>query len=241
MNSFNNIVEQINSFVSALKRIYSQQGQIGKILIPGLFLLGFCCLCSILSSLLPFRNSPDPVPSSNVLPSQEIGATPTALFNFGTVTFAPFPTFPTPTSFPTLTVLPTETQTPTELSPTASLPTATGTLLPTVLPTVTSPPATATNSGTVLIITVNKPTEYVDIQNFNNAPVDLSGWRLVSETGNQSCPLRGVLQPNEVLRVWARKGDPGLSCGFSFNIWNDNQADPAVLYNAQGEEISRSP
>jgi hypothetical protein len=161
------------------------------------------------------------------------------LFNFGTVTFAPFPTFPTATAFPTLTPLSTETPTPTQI-----LPTSTGTSLPTVTnppATATNPPATATSSGSVLIITVNKPTEYVDIQNFNNAPVDLSGWKLVSETGNQSCPLRGVLQPNEVLRVWARKGDPGLSCRFSFNIWNDNQADPAVLYNSQGEEISRSP
>ena len=232
-----NITKQLNSLLSTLKTTYSQQGQIGKILIPGLFLLAFCCLCSILTSLLPLRNSPNPVPSPNVFPSQGTGATPTALFNFGTVTFAPFPTLPTATAFPTLTALPTETPTPTQILPTAILPTTTGTSLL----TVTSPPATATSSGSVLIVKVDKPTEYVDIQNFNNAPVDLNGWRLVSETGNQSCPLHGVLQPNEVLRIWARKGDPGLSCGFSFNIWNDNQADPAVLYNAQGEEISRSP
>jgi lamin tail-like protein len=88
---------------------------------------------------------------------------------------------------------------------------------------------------------VDKPLEYVDIQNLSNAPVDLQGWRLVSETGNQSCALRGVLQPNEVLRVWARRGTPGLSCRFPINIWNDNQADPAVLYNAQGQEVSRVP
>jgi lamin tail-like protein len=230
---FKNIVEQIHTFISALRRTYDQQGRIGKILIPGLFLLVFCCFCSILSSLLPLRNSQNPEQSPNTFPSQEPGAaTPTALFNFGTVTFVPFPTFPTSTTFPTLTALPTETQTPIQI-----LPTATGT----ALPTVTSPPATATSGGTVMIVTVNKPTEYVDIQNFSNAPVDLSGWKLVSETGNQSCSLSGVLQPNEPLRIWARTGDPGLSCGFSFNIWNDNQADAAVLYNAQGEEVDRSP
>jgi hypothetical protein len=117
------------------------------------------------------------------------------------------------------------------------LPTATGISLP----TVTNPPTTATSGGSVLILTVDKPMEYVDIQNLSNVPVDLRGWRLVSETGDQSCTLRGVLQPNEVLRVWAREGTPGRSCGFSINIWNDNQADPAVLYNPQGEEISRSP
>jgi hypothetical protein len=88
---------------------------------------------------------------------------------------------------------------------------------------------------------VNKPEEYVDIRNSGNIPVDLNGWKLVSETGNQSCPLSGILSLNEVLRVWARKGDTGFSCRFSSNIWNDNQADPAVLYDAQGKEVSRFP
>jgi hypothetical protein len=92
-----------------------------------------------------------------------------------------------------------------------------------------------------VIAAVNKIMEYVDLQNVGNAAVDLQGWKLVSETGTQSCALSGVLQPNAVLRVWARKGDSGLSCGFSFNIWNDSQSDPAVLYNAQGEVVNRSP
>jgi len=71
--------------------------------------------------------------------------------------------------------------------------------------------------------------------------VNLRGWKLVSETGNQACNLRGTLQPNEVLRIWTHVGSPGLSCGFSFNIWNDNQSDPAVLYDPQGKEVSRYP
>jgi hypothetical protein len=226
-----NITKQINSLLSTLKRTYSQQGQVGKIVLPGLFLLVFCCLCSVLISLFRPQNSSTIIPSPNALPSEGIVATPTALFNFDFPTFTPFPTLSPSTAFPTGTALPTGTQTPTQI-----LPTATGTSLP----TVTNPPVTVTSGGSVLILTVDKPMEYVDIQNLSNVPVDLSGWRLVSETGDQSCPLRGVLQPNEVLRVWAREGTPGLSCGFSINIWNDNQADPAVLYNPQGEEISRS-
>ena len=229
-------MKQINSFLSALTRNYSQQGQIGKILFPGLILFVFCFLCSILISLFPLasRNSPTAVPSPNILPSTGIVATPTPLFNFGPVTFTPFtiPTLPTSTALPTLTSPPTGTETPTQTAPTATA---------TPLPTMTSPPATAASSGTVLIAAVNKAMEYVDLQNLGNAPVDLLGWRLISETGSQSCMLSGVLQPNEVLRVWARKGDSGFSCGYSFNIWNDNQSDPAVLYNAQGEEVSRSP
>jgi Lamin Tail Domain len=229
------MMEQINSFILRLKTLYSQQGRTGKILLPSLVLLASCCLCSLSISLFSsgLRNSPI-TPGPNVLPSVGIAATPTALFNFDFATFTPFPTLPPSTALPTLTPLPTETPTSTQ-----TVPTATGTPLPTM--TATQPPATVPITGSVRIVTMDKAMEYVELQNVGNAPVDLTGWKLVSETGSQSCTLRGVLQPNEVLRVWARKGDPGLSCGFSFNIWNDSQADPAVLYNAQGEEVSRFP
>jgi len=233
MIGYKDMMERINSFLAALKTTYSQQGQIGKVLLPALLLLAFCCLCSVLVSLLPARNSPNPTPSPNAFPSEGVVATPTALFDFDFPTVTPFPTLPPSTALPTLTPLPTGSPTATQL-----VPTATGTALPTVtLP----PPATATSSGSLSIVAVNKPVEYVDIQNLNNAPVDLRGWKLVSETGNQSCTLRGTMQPNEILRVWSDTGDPGFSCRFSFNIWNDNEADPAVLYDPQGEEVSRFP
>ena len=231
-----NMMEQINSFILRLKTLYSQQGRTGKILFPSLFLLASCCLCSLLISLFSsgLRNSPNPVPSPVVLPSVGVAATPTALFSFASLTPFSVPTLPPSTALPTLTPPPTETATSTQ-----TVPTATGTPLPTV--TATQPPPTVPSTGSIRIVAVDKANEYVELQNVGNAPIDLTGWKLVSETGSQSCTLRGVLQPNEVLRVWARKGDPGLSCGFSFNIWNDNQADPAVLYNSQGEEISRFP
>jgi hypothetical protein len=232
------MMERINSLLSALKSVYNQQGQIGKILLPSLVLLIVCCLCLVMVSLARSGSSPNPVASPIILPSQGIVATPTALFNFGTVTFAPFPTFPSSTPFPTLTA--SVTGVPTS---TPEIPTATGTAVP--LPTLTAsqtlPPPTVVVVGSVQIATVDKAQEFVDIQNGSNVPVDLSGWKLVSETGNQSCTLRGLLQPNETLRVWSGKGDSGLSCQFPFNIWNDNQSDPAVLFNAQGQEISRFP
>ncbi len=232
------MMEQINSFLSALKKVYNQQGQIGKILLPAMVLLILCCLCSVLASLARSRSSPGPVVSPIVLPSQGIVDTPTALFNFGTVTFAPFPTFPSSTPLPSLTA--SVTGVPTS---TPEIPTATGTAVP--LPTLTAsqtlPTPTVVVVGSVQIATVDKVLEFVDIQNGSNVPVDLSGWKLVSETGSQSCPLRGVLQPTETLRVWSGKGNSGLNCEFPFNIWNDNQSDPAVLYDAQGQEISRFP
>jgi hypothetical protein len=46
-------VEQLNSFISVLKEKYNQQGQAGKLLIPSLGLLVFCCLCAFTFSLLP--------------------------------------------------------------------------------------------------------------------------------------------------------------------------------------------
>ncbi|RPI90820.1 MAG: lamin tail domain-containing protein [Chloroflexi bacterium] len=151
------------------------------------------------------------------------------MFNFGA---SPFPTLAAPTSLPTTPSPPTGTQTSTQIVPTATS---------TPIPTSTNPPATAASGGSVSIVMVDKPTEYVDIQNSGNGPVNLNGWRLVSETGNQPCALNGILQPDEVLRIWAGKGNSGFSCGYLFNIWNDNQADPAVLYDSQGDEISRYP
>jgi hypothetical protein len=234
------MMEQINSLLSALKKTYNQQGQIGKILLPSVVLLIVCCLCSVLASLARSGSSPNPVASPILLPSQGIVATPTGLFDFGTVTFAPFPTFPSSTPLPSLTASLTGVPTFTQDIPTT---TATGTAipLPTLTPSQLPPPPTVQVVGSVQIATVDKAKEFVDIQNGSNVPVDLSGWKLVSETGNQSCTLRGLLQPNEALRVWSGKGDSGLNCEFRFNIWNDNQSDPAVLYNAQGQEISRFP
>jgi micrococcal nuclease len=92
----------------------------------------------------------------------------------------------------------------------------------------------------VIIVTVNKVAEYVDIKNTGNVDVDLSGWNLVSERGNQGCPLSGIIKVGETLRIWAGTAQGGgFSCGYSRPIWNNSESDPAVLYNAQGVEVSR--
>jgi hypothetical protein len=238
----NNILEQIKSFLSPLMTSYRQQGQVIRVLIPALFVLVFCCLCAVLIPLLPSRTPANVPPSPDIFPTDGTQATSTPLFGFDIPTFTPFPTLTSfvPTAFPTLTPSATGTQTPT-----GSVPTATRTSTPSAtaspVPTATNPPATATSVRSVEIIAVNKPREYVEIQNFSQSPVDLRGWRLVSETGNQSCDLGGTLEPNEVLRIWARRGNPGFDCRFRNDIWRDNVADPAVLYDPQGEEVSRFP
>jgi hypothetical protein len=239
-----NITEQVNSFLSTLKTVYSQQGQAGKIVLPALLLFAVCCVCAIPIGLIP-RNSPVVVASQIVLPGEGTQATPTPLFSFDFPTFTPFPTSTlfVPTAFPTFTPLPTETQTPTQVVLTATIqfiPTATATPVPTATATQVPPTATAT-SGSVVIVSVDKAAEYVELQNLSPAEVNLRGWRLVSERGNESCALRGTLAPNEVLRIWSRRGDPGFDCRLGREIWRDNEADPAVLYNPQGEEVSRYP
>jgi len=140
---------------------------------------------------------------------------------------------PTPTNLPIATISKsTRTPLPTGL-PSQSLDTATAVIIP---PTIS--PAIL-RGGLVVISGVDKRLEYVDIQNVSHTIVIINGWTLVSETGHQSCILKGRLKPKEVLRIWAATGQVGLSCGFKNPIWLNNDPDPAVLYNANGEEVDR--
>ncbi len=239
-----NFTKRINTFLSTLKTTYKQQDQTGKILFAILFVFLFCCICSVPVSVLRFgsRGASTPIPSPDIFPTSDgTQPTPTSLFDFDFPTLTPFPTltFSVPTPFPTFTPSPTGSTTPSSLPPTATL-----TPLPTMTatqPPPTNPPATPTRVSSIHIITVNKAEEYVDIRNDTNAPVNLRGWKLVSELGNQSCALRGTLEPEEMLRIWARRGNPGFDCRLGSNVWSDNTPDPAVLYNPEGEEVSRFP
>lgn len=91
---------------------------------------------------------------------------------------------------------------------------------------------------------MDKSAEYVDLNNIGGQPVDLSGWVLVSEKGNQTCTLGGVIEPGAVLRVWARAedaGQGGFNCGYGSNIWNNSESDPAALYDNTGSLVDRYP
>jgi endonuclease YncB( thermonuclease family) len=101
-------------------------------------------------------------------------------------------------------------------------------------------PMPGPSDAQVIIVTVNKRQEYVDIQNMGGAEVNLAGWNLVSERGRQECSLSGILKAGELLRIWAGNAQGGgFSCGYSNPIWNNSEVDPAVLYNPQGVEVSR--
>ncbi len=106
-----------------------------------------------------------------------------------------------------------------------------------IFPTQPAIHAPSSSSG-LIILSVNKQSEFAIIQNSGSIAIDISGWRLVSEKGNQACTLSGIIQPGATLQVNAQTG-PGFSCHFSKPIWSNTGSDPAVLYNPQGQEVDR--
>jgi endonuclease YncB( thermonuclease family) len=83
-------------------------------------------------------------------------------------------------------------------------------------------PTPGSFSPQVIIIAVNKQAEYVDIKNIGTFDVELDGWQLVSERGNQGCTLSGILQAGDTLRIWAMTEEGGYSCGYGSPIWNNS-------------------
>lgn len=166
------------------------------------------------SSLEP-TSSPTSLPTVPPQPTQQLPST------------QPPPTQPPPTQPP-----------PTQPPPTQPPPTQ----LPPTQPPQATPTSQPETGSEVVIVGVNKRDEYVDVSNNGGANVDLSGWTLVSEKGNQRCPLGGVIAAGQTLRIWALTSDSGqggFNCGFGSPIWNNSEPDPAVLYNAAGQEVSR--
>lgn len=113
---------------------------------------------------------------------------------------------------------------------------------PTATPNVSPSESTPVQGGSVVIVGLNKRAEYADLRNDGATAVELTGWRLLSEKGDQNCALGGVIGPGETLRVWALASDAGqggYNCGFGGNIWNNSERDPAVLFDAAGAVVSR--
>ncbi len=115
-------------------------------------------------------------------------------------------------------------------------PTATPTHAP---PTATPTPERAVSAGSLVITNVDKDAEYVVIANNGGAAVDLSGWVLLSEKGQQACPLGGTIEPGATLTISALGNIAGYNCGFGGNIWNNSDPDPAALIAPDGSVVSR--
>ncbi|MCZ6788732.1 MAG: lamin tail domain-containing protein [Chloroflexi bacterium] len=164
-------------------------------------------------------------------------------------TALPLPTQTPPTPEATATVTPVST--PTEVIIPIPTPTPTPEATAVVPPTPTSTvPATLAH---VVIQTVDLGAEVVTIANLGNAPQNMTGWMLVSEVGGQSFrfPSGYTLAPGATVLVtsgpngylalpavlqWL-KSDGTPSSGY---VWN-NDGDPALLMDADGNTVSRFP
>jgi len=86
--------------------------------------------------------------------------------------------------------------------------------------------------------------EYVEITNLGSASVNLQGRRLVDiSKGYPSFTFPSYdLQPGQNIRVYTNEIHPeygGFSFGSGKAVWNNSDPDTAVLYDAQGNEVSR--
>jgi len=86
--------------------------------------------------------------------------------------------------------------------------------------------------------------EYVEITNLGTESQDLAGWVLkdISEGYPSLVFPSYVLESGDSIRVYTNEYHPewgGFSFGSGKAVWNNTEPDTAVLYNAQGQEISR--
>jgi len=97
----------------------------------------------------------------------------------------------------------------------------------------------------VVVVSVDLAGEVVTITNRSAQSVDVSGWVLVSEVGNQrfTFPSGTVVATNSSITVVS---GPNATAGTGRLVWTrsliwDNDGDPAVLQDAGGREVSRFP
>jgi hypothetical protein len=85
----------------------------------------------------------------------------------------------------------------------------------------------------IRIADVDKQRETVTLSNVGGGAVDVSGWYICSQTGNQlHAVLQGVFAPGETVTV----GRDAQAY-----IWNNSSSDPAFLANAQGVIVAYLP
>jgi competence protein ComEC len=86
--------------------------------------------------------------------------------------------------------------------------------------------------------------EYVEITNLGSEPQDLTGWVLkdISEGYPSFTFPSYILASGQSVRVYTDEIHPeygGFSFGSTEAVWNNSSPDTAVLYNAEGDEVSR--
>lgn len=195
----------------------------------------------LLLAIAACTSAPLPTPTATIASVQTPTATPTGTPSPTATLNAVSTATPTATTAPTQTPTATPTETP---SPTATPPAvSTATPIPTLVATQT-PLATTANSGLV-IDGVDLVAEIVVITNYSQVPVDLEGWKLLSQVGGQEFTFPAlVLEPGESVTIASGPGaedDPPRKLKWTGRyIWN-NDGDPAILQDAQGNVVSQYP
>lgn len=98
------------------------------------------------------------------------------------------------------------------------------------------------SKGSLIISNIDLSGEVVSLMNSSEKEVNLTGWKLVSEVGNQTFtfPLGTTIPGGGTLKVVsgenAQAGTNAL-VWTEANIWN-NDRDPGALYNAEGQLVS---
>lgn len=122
-------------------------------------------------------------------------------------------------------------------------PPSSGSSSPTPTSTPSTPPPTVptSSSGGVSIKSIDLRAEIVTLANSSSSSVDLTGWKIISETGNQTfffpegttIPVGGTLQ---ILSATGIQAGPNQLIWGKANIWN-NDGDLGALYNILSQEI----
>jgi hypothetical protein len=122
---------------------------------------------------------------------------------------------------------------------------------PTTTATDTDPGGTIGDMTVVINDVVYKGTpalaesdEFVEIQNWQQTPVDLTGWTLTNldrDIPTFTFPAY-TLGPGAIIRVYTNEVHErwgGFSFGSAAELWENEEGDTAILYDAAGREISR--
>lgn len=100
--------------------------------------------------------------------------------------------------------------------------------------------AVVSQKSDVVIESIDLEGEIVKIKNNGTNDIDISGWKLVSVKGNQtySIPSGTIIKAGAILTIASGKKATGDLKWSGAYIWN-NDGDPGVLYDKDGNEVSR--
>lgn len=91
----------------------------------------------------------------------------------------------------------------------------------------------------VIISSLDKIAEVVTVSNNSEEDVDLTGWTLLSVTGNQEFIFpEYILKANSRIVISSGVKDGDFYWGKQ-NVWNNSQSDPAVLFDGDKNEVYR--